>query len=270
MSSTDFQQPVILGRSGLSVGRLGVGSSYGVPADAIEMGFERGINYLYWGSLRKDHMGEGIRRVIQKNRDQAVIVVNGFCRINARYRQLVESTLRKLGTDYIDVFLMAFHYHRPRKGLLDAVLKLKDEGKIRHLALSGHRRRMFAEVEPDKLFDIYHVRYNAAHRGTERDVFPHMPNDDGPGMVAFTATRWGKLLMKKWMPPGEPTPTAADCYRFALSHPSVHVCLTGPNNREMMEQNLAALDKGPLDPDEMAWMQRVGYYIYNKMSKKQL
>lgn len=268
MGVTDFNDPVILGRSGLTVGRLGVGASYGVPADAIEMAFERGVNYLYWGSLRKVPMGEGIRRVIQKNRDRTVIVVNGFSRINVRYRQIVESSLRMLGTDYIDVFLMAFHYHRPRKSLLETMFKLRDEGKIRHLALSGHRRKVFAEVEPQRQFDIYHVRYNAAHRGAERDVFPYMPDDNPPGIVAFTSTRWGKLLNDKWMPPGEPTPKAADCYRFVLSHPSVHVCLTGPDNREMMEHALTALDKGPLDPDEMVWMQGVGDHIYKTRVKQ--
>jgi aryl-alcohol dehydrogenase-like predicted oxidoreductase len=268
--TTDFTRPIILGRTGLSVGRLGVGASFGVPADAIEMAFERGVNYFYWGSIRKEPMAEGIRRVISRNRDRAVIVVNGFIRIGMRYRQIVESSLRALGTEYVDVFLMAFQYHRPRQSLLDTVLKMKDEGKIRLLALSSHRRGVFPEVESEKIFDVYHVRYNAAHRGAEHDVFPHLPKEDGPGIVAFTATRWGKLLLDSWMPPGEKAPTAADCYRFALSHPSVHVCLTGPNNRQMMEHALTALDQGPLSPDEMAWMRRVGDYIYQKKRKRQL
>jgi len=268
--TADFSKPIILGRTGLSVGRLGIGASYGVPADAIEMAFERGVNYLYWGSKRKDPMAEGIRRIISRSRDRAVIVVNGFSRIGIRYRQIVESSLKALGTDYIDIFLMAFQYHRPRQSLLEAVLKMKGEGKIRFLALSSHRRKVFPEVEPEKIFDVYHIRYNAAHHGAERDVFPHLPEANGPGIVAFTATRWGKLLLDSWMLAGEKTPTAADCYRFALSHPAIHVCLTGPNNRQMMEHALTALDKGPLDPDEMAWMHRIGDHIYKNKRKRQL
>ena len=260
----------MLGRTGISVGRLGVGASYGVPADAIELAFDHGVNYFYWGSLRKKPMAEGIRRVINRNRDRAVIVVNGFSRIGIRYRQIVESSLKALGTDYIDVFLMAFQYHRPRQSLLDTVLKMKDEGKIRFLALSSHRRKVFPEVESEKIFDVYHIRYNAAHRGAEQDVFPHLPIQNGPGIVAFTTTRWGKLLQDSWMPPGEPTPTAAHCYRFALSHPSIQVCLTGPDNRQMMEHALTALDQGPLNPDEMGWMHRIGDHIYHQKRKKQL
>jgi len=268
--ATNFSTSITLGRTGLSVGRLGIGASYGVPADAVEMAFERGVNYLYWGSKRKDPMAEGIRGIIRRNREQAVIVVNGFSRLGFRYRHIVESSLKALGTDYIDIFLMAFQYHRPRQSLLDTGLKMKDEGKIRFLALSSHRRKVFPEVEPEKIFDVYHVRYNAAHRGAEQDVLPHLPKENGPGIVAFTATRWGKLLLDSWMPPGEKTPTAADCYRFALSNPSVHVCLTGPNTRQMMDHALTALDKGPLDPDEMAWMHRIGDHIYHHKRKIQL
>jgi aryl-alcohol dehydrogenase-like predicted oxidoreductase len=266
--SKDFSQPVILGRTGLSVGRLGIGASFGVPADAVEMAFERGMNYLYWGSLRKDAMGEGIRHIVARNRERAVIVVNGFVPFGFRYRQIVESSLRKLNIEYIDIFLMAFHPNPPRRSQLDALLKMKREGKIHHLGLSSHNRRLFAKMEAEKIIDVFHVRYSAAHRGAEQDVFPLLPQENGPGIAVFTATRWGKLLQDSWMPPGEPTPTAADCYRFVLSHPSVHVCITGLNSRQQMEHALTVLEKGPLDPDEMAWMHRVGDYIYQKRMKQ--
>ena len=42
-----------LGRTGLEVGRLGMAASYGVPARAVEQAFERGVNYLYWGTFRR-------------------------------------------------------------------------------------------------------------------------------------------------------------------------------------------------------------------------
>jgi hypothetical protein len=48
---TDFSQPVILGRTGLKVGRLGISSSYGAPAEAFEEAFERGCNYFVIGSF---------------------------------------------------------------------------------------------------------------------------------------------------------------------------------------------------------------------------
>ena len=39
----DFNQRRVLGRTGLSVGRLGIGSSYGAPPEAYEKAFEKGV-----------------------------------------------------------------------------------------------------------------------------------------------------------------------------------------------------------------------------------
>jgi predicted aldo/keto reductase-like oxidoreductase len=74
--------------------------------------------------------------------------------------------------------------------------------------------------------------------------------------VAYTATSWGRLLRAKVA--GEPTPTAADCYRFVLTRPEVDVCLTGPANAAQMDEALRAISLGPMTPDELAWMRRAG------------
>jgi hypothetical protein len=79
------------------------------------------------------------------------------------------------------------------------------------------------------IFDLFMVRYNAAHRGAEREVFPLLPEPpERPGIFAYTATRWGSLLDPKRLPAGERAPSAADCYRFCLSHPGVDMVLCGP------------------------------------------
>jgi predicted aldo/keto reductase-like oxidoreductase len=53
-------------------------------------------------------------------------------------------------------------------------------------------------------------------------------------------------------------PRASYCYRFALSHPLVNLVLAGPKNGAELDEALAALDRGPTDADELAWMRRVG------------
>ena len=53
----------LLGRTVLKVGRLGVACSYGAPAAAFEEAFEQGVNYFYWGSMRKESMARAIRNV---------------------------------------------------------------------------------------------------------------------------------------------------------------------------------------------------------------
>src|SRR5678816_75154 len=79
-----------------------------------------------------------------------------------------------------------------------------------------------------------------------------------PGIVAFTATRWGSLVDPRAVPEGEPRPRGSDCYRFALSHPDVDMTLCGPKNRAELSEALLALDRGPMSDDELAWMRRVG------------
>jgi aryl-alcohol dehydrogenase-like predicted oxidoreductase len=83
-------------------------------------------------------------------------------------------------------------------------------------------------------------------------------------VVAFTAGACGKLVDPRKMPPGEPPPSAADAYRFALSNAAVDVCMVGARTVEQMREDLAALDRGPLDPAEMARMRRIGDHIYGE------
>ena len=64
----------ILGRTGLKAGRLGVACSYGAPTAAFEEAFEQGVNYFYWGSMRKESMARAIRNIIGRGkRDELVI-----------------------------------------------------------------------------------------------------------------------------------------------------------------------------------------------------
>ena len=81
-------------------------------------------------------------------------------------------------------------------------------------------------------------------------------------MIAYTATRWGHLLDPTKMPEGQSLPTGSDCYRFALSHPAVDLVLCGPADRAQMQEALKALERGPLDPDEMKRMHEIGDHVY--------
>ena len=66
------------------------------------------------------------------------------------------------------------------------------------------------------------------------------------------------------MPPGEQPLTAADCYRFALSHPAVDVCMMGAKNSAQMQANLEVLESGPLEDVERERIERIGRHVYGK------
>jgi aryl-alcohol dehydrogenase-like predicted oxidoreductase len=108
------------------------------------------------------------------------------------------------------------------------------------------------------LRDVYMIRYNAAHRGAEHDIFPHLTAYN-PGVVSYTATRWSYLIRrnKKW-PKSRPIPTPGLCYRFVLSNPHVHVCMTAPANTWQFEENIGEVRKGPLNEEELSFVKEYG------------
>ncbi|MEE9278854.1 MAG: hypothetical protein V3V67_01635, partial [Myxococcota bacterium] len=70
---SDFLQKRVLGRTGLLVSRLGIGSSFGTPTRVIEEAFDRGVNYLYWGTFRRSAFGRAMRNLARKAREELVL-----------------------------------------------------------------------------------------------------------------------------------------------------------------------------------------------------
>lgn len=265
-----FDRKRILGRTDLLVGRLGISSSWKAPARAYEEAFERGCNYFTWGTVvkgRSPHLRTAVRNIIGSGkRDQLVLSLLTYAHNQYLVDHFLKTALKALGTDYIDVLLLGYYSRRPYQRMIDRASKLRQDGQIRFLGLTGHNRKLFPELAREGVFDLFHIRYNAAHRGAEKDVFPLLPGDDRPGIVAFTATRWRQLMDQKRMPPNEPAPSAVDCYRFVLTNPAVDVCMTGTRTLEQMRENLRVLETGPMNEDELARMIRIGDHLYGKKS----
>ena len=260
-------ESVVLGKTGIRVGRVGLAAAYGVPARAVEEAVERGVTYLYWGSMRRSGMGDALRNIIKKDRNRIQICLQTYHRWRSFADRSIEKGLKALGTDYADVLLLGFHYNRPSDKIMDWALSLKNSGKVRFLAISTHKRKLVPILAAQNEIDIFHVRYNAAHRGAEEDIFPHISPETGPGIVAFTATRWGQLLRPKGLPAGAKKPLAEDCYRFDLSHPNVHLVMAGPKNYEEAKAVLKTLELGPMTPDELSRMRKVGDIVYGRKAE---
>ncbi len=264
----DFRQHIPLGQTGLMVSRLGLATGFGLPSASIEKVFhEYNLNYFYLSFAKRSRVKTAMVSLLPRYRDKTVIVLPYFPVDKGFFLgRSVEAWLRRLNIDAIDVILLQ-GVNKPSHRLFDRVLKLKEEGRVRFIGMSSHTRSLFGSIargELDLPLDLFQIRYNMVHRGAEEDIFPHLPRDNSPGIVAFTATCWSKPLKAGNMPAGEKPLTAADCYRFVLSNPGVTVCITGPSTALQMEENLTALALGPMSGEEMDRIRRIGDFIYRK------
>jgi aryl-alcohol dehydrogenase-like predicted oxidoreductase len=249
------------------VSRIGLASGYGVPAAAVEKAHhEYGINYLYISPLLNlGNMVKAINNLARNHRDELLIVLARPFPRAFRLEPYVERWLGKLHLDWVDLLFQ--DVRKPFGEKVAARLqRLKDRGLVRFVGMSSHNRPLLGKISSGEVevpIDFFHTRYNAVHSGAEQDIFPFLKHDR-PGVVAFTATCWRKLLKAKSMPLGEQPLTAAECYRFALSNPNINICMTGPKNEEQLVENLEALEAGPLDEEEMSRVRRIGRHIYGK------
>ncbi len=247
---------------GKQVFRLGLAANYGIDEDGVSAAIDRGVNLFLW-TARGSSMGNPLRAALKSKRDSVAVV--GYAALGWfgwGVRSGAEKLLRKLGTDYLDVYQLGW------LGVGSAwtptiereLVHLRESGKVRALGVSIHNRQRAAELARTSPLDLLMIRYNAAHPGAEHDIFPSLANGK-PSILAYTATSWRRLLKrpKGW---DGPLMTAGDCYRFQLSSPHVDVALMGPANRAQMEENLAALEKGPLSPDEEQWMRNFGKAVH--------
>jgi len=241
--------------------RLGLAANYGIEEAGIRSAFERGINYVYLTPRGK--MAKPLREAITRDRDKLVIAAGptvGY--FGGSVRRTAERLLTKLGLEYIDVFqLMWLGVGSALTAATEReLIHLKESGKARVLAVSIHDRERAGKLAVDSVLDLLMIRYNAAHPGAERDIFPHLDKRK-PNIVAYTATSWRKLLRapKHW---DGRVMTAGDCYRWCLSNPSVDVTLTGPASTQQLDDNLAAIHRGALSAEEDTWMRSFGRAVH--------
>ena len=236
---------------------LGLAGSYGIDAKGVERAFhELGVNYFFFTG-RDDGMREGLRNLIaQGHRDEMIIAGGANVPTGFGVRGAFDKDCKTLGTDRLDVFQVfwvQYHWY-VTGGTWPAMRKLKEEGRVRMLGVSIHDRPLARRLTTELGLDMLMIRYNAAHRGAEKEIFADLPAAR-PAIVAYTATRWGKLLEPAG---GKGAMTPEECYRFPLSNPNVDVVLCGPRSYEELEQDARGVALGPLPESRLSEVRAFG------------
>jgi len=240
----------------LRVGLATLGDKH-LECEDVEHAVARGINYLNWCGY-DDGLAQAVRRN-RFDREQVVIALQLSGRTRSAASREIADALNTLCTTRIDV--VTFYYVEEtseweeitgRGGALEAVEEVRKRGQVRIAGLTTHQRALGAKWADSGKLDLLMIRYNAAHRGAEQDVFP-ITDRRGIPVVAFTAQRWGALRKHTPEDPsGFMPPPASAWYRFALANPSVSVVLMAPGNRRELEEDLTLLeDWRPPHPEEL-------------------
>lgn len=191
----------------------------------------------------------------------------------AQIRHNIELSLQRLKTDYVDVWQI--HSADPdelaNSDVLETMLKIRDEGKVRHVAISmkgATPRQGYEQLRPYldgdwPDFEAIQIWYSALTRASESAIGEAA--DRGLGMIVRGVVRrlepWAsledftaKVGLDDLRASGESA--AQFLLRFAIAHPGLHTTIIGTKNLDHLAENIRAVEAGPLPGDVMTEAKR--------------
>jgi aryl-alcohol dehydrogenase-like predicted oxidoreductase len=291
---------VTLGKTGLRASVLGLGggghSRLGHAAGAsrsesvaiVRRALELGVNFVDTAEAygTEEIIGEALQLT---NRHSVILSSKKSMTEDDRpitavaLTQGLEASLVRLRTDYIDVYhlhgVQGDQYDHAVEVLVPAMLKLREQGKIRFLGITeafvsdpGHE--MMARAVHDEYWDVVMAGFNMLNQSARNRVFVETTRR-GTGVLCMFAVRdalskpeklretvadlvlagaIGARSIDRDDPLGFVTRVAGvtglpdAAYRFCRAEPGIHVVLSGTGNIRHLEQNIAAILQPPL-PD---------------------
>ncbi|MGZ9793911.1 aldo/keto reductase [Bacillus atrophaeus] len=138
--------------------------------------------YIYGVGRSEELIGEVLR---EYNREDVIIATKAAHRKEGDdfvfdnspefLKQSVEDALKRLQTDYIDLFYIHFpDDHTPKDEAVKALHELKKEGKIRAIGVSNFSLEQLKEANKDGFVDVLQGEYNLLNREAESTFFPYI------------------------------------------------------------------------------------------------
>lgn len=256
-------QHVRLGRTGLKVSRLCLGTmTFGLQSDEetanaiLDRAAAGGVTFIDTADVYP--LGGGVELVgtteaivgrwMKGRRHQFVLATKGFGRTGSQPWEVgnnrkhlldaVEASLRRLGTDYIDLYqLHQYDLETPIDETLEAMNDMVRAGKVRYIGCSNFPAWRLAralgrsEALGIARFDSAQPRYNLLFRDVERDLLP-LCIEEGIAVIPYNPIAGGMLSGKHDFsrPPSEGTrftiPTAGKLYQDRYWHQRVFDAVT--------------------------------------------
>jgi aryl-alcohol dehydrogenase-like predicted oxidoreductase len=249
-----------LGRTGLEITRLGIGGAYCQTPDGYRAALDCGVNYLDTARAYRDGEDERVvGQAIAGRRHEIVLATKSQTRDAAGAREDLETSLRLLGTDYVDIWQI--HYlntqaERERAlgpgGAMEAAIRAREQGLVRFIGVTGHDWAEVTQAVATGLFDTVLCWYNCAMKEPEELLFPEAVAQ-GTGVVIMNATRNDRLL------DADDAPAPEDFYRYVLSHRAVSLTIIGLRDLERFQRVAKALaERATLGAEERRELEAFG------------
>lgn len=265
------------GRTGLNVTLLTVGGwhigamSAREAEEAIEAAIAAGVRSFdtaesYHGGGSEEFYG---RFLSPKYREHVLILTKSTARSGEAARRHLEGSLRRLRTDYLDVWQMHTLQSpsdvdgRLKEGVLDVMLRAKADGKVRHIGFTGHRTWK-AHAHLLKRTDAMEsclMPINIADPSYESYILNVLPTlvERGMAVQAMKTLGNGGLLSTRGRRGVVPARVPVrEALRFAWSLP-ISTLVSGVDDAAMLRQNAAwAAEFQPLtEAERSALVERV-------------
>jgi uncharacterized protein len=246
-SENSFPKPLYrtLGRTGLKITVVSFGAMLTPEPEVIRVAIEQGVNYIdtarkYMGGKNEEIVGRAVRGM----RDKVFIATKTSpdSRTKAEIIRDVETSLRTLGTDHIDVIQL--HNVTGKERILlaetrEALTLLKKQGKVRFCGVTTHKNEV--EVlnalvnDPEHFFDTCLVKYNFK---TEQDVSDAIDRaaSAGIGIIAmktqiggYDTTGLGKMSAHQ------------AALKWVLQNPKVTAAIPGMKDLSQLKEDIAVM-----------------------------
>ena len=198
-------EQMILGRTGLKVGRTGFGAipiqriSYEDSTKILQYAYENGVT-LYDTANGYTTSEERIGIALGHVRDKIVLCTKSGPTAPEGIMKNLENSLKMMKTDYIDVFQVHNPSFVPKPGgedgVYDVLQKAKDQGKIRHISISAHKKETAEEAVLSGLYDTLQFPFSYLSSENEMKLIDLCKQHD-VGILAMKALCGGLLTNAK-------------------------------------------------------------------------
>ena len=257
---------VTLGKTCLKIARLGFG---GIPIQRVDAATtkelivkmaELGINYLDTArgyTVSEEYLGEAMEGI----RDKFIVATKSMARSKEAMAADIETSLKNLRTDYIDVYQV----HNPTVeqfkqviapgGALEALMEAKAAGKIGHIGMTGHSIEIFDLALEQDWVEVFMFPYNIVETQAEEQI--RRCREKNIGFVVMKPLAGGAIE------------DATLALRFICANPDVTVVIPGMFDLKEIDQNMAAVeDTSPLTEEELAKMKEIRQQLGNNFCRR--